>query len=95
MDMSLSTFQEIVKDGEAWPDVVMGVTKSQTWLSNWTTKEIYRQIIILGTEKMITILKIKFCSTFLGKKGKNHNVLCQTINQGKNSHLSREKYSIF
>ena len=44
---------------------------------------------------MITILKIKFCSTFLGKKGKNHNVLCQTINQGKNSHLSREKYSIF
>ena len=27
---------------------------------------------------MITTLKIKFCSAFPGKKGKNHNVLCQT-----------------
>ena len=28
MDMSLSTFQEIVKDKEAWHDAVHGVTKS-------------------------------------------------------------------
>ena len=34
MDMSLSKFQEIVKDREAWHAAVHGVTKSQTWLSN-------------------------------------------------------------
>ena len=34
MDMSLSKFQEIVKDKEAWLDAVNGVTKSWTQLSN-------------------------------------------------------------
>ena len=37
MDMSLSKFQEIVKDGEVWHAVVHGVPKSWTWFSNWTT----------------------------------------------------------
>ena len=37
MDMSLSKFREIVKDREAWCVTIHGVTKSQTWLSNWTT----------------------------------------------------------
>ena len=33
-DMSLSKFQEIVKDREAWCATVHGVEKSQTKLSN-------------------------------------------------------------
>ena len=33
MDMSLSKFQEIVKDREAWCIAVHGVEKSQTHLS--------------------------------------------------------------
>jgi len=37
VDMSLSKLQEMVKDREAWRAPVPEVTKSQTWLSDWTT----------------------------------------------------------
>ena len=36
MDTSLSKFQEIVKEREAWCAIVHRVSKSQTWLSDWT-----------------------------------------------------------
>ena len=34
MDMSLSKFQELVMDREAWSDAVHGVTKNRTGLSD-------------------------------------------------------------
>ena len=37
MHMSLSKFQETVKDREVWLAAIHGVAKSRTWLSNWTT----------------------------------------------------------
>ena len=45
MDMGLGGLQELVMDREAWHAVAHGVTKSQTWLSNWTelnwTEQLY------------------------------------------------------
>ena len=37
VDMNLGKLREMVRDREAWHAAVHGVTKSQTWLGDWTT----------------------------------------------------------
>ena len=34
--MSLSELRELVMDREAWRAAIHGVTKSQTWLNDWS-----------------------------------------------------------
>ena len=41
IDLNLSKLQEIVKDRGAWCAAVYGITKSQTWLRDWTTTMIF------------------------------------------------------
>ena len=36
MDMNLSKLRELVMDREAWCAEIHGITKSRTWLSDWT-----------------------------------------------------------
>ena len=55
MDRSLSKFQELVMDREAWCAAVHGVTKSWTRLSDWTTK-VSSYIILKGYHNVSTLL---------------------------------------
>ena len=58
VDMSLSKFQEIMKDREAWHAVVCGVSKSQTRLSNRTTSP--RYILSSAIGKTFALLFFSF-----------------------------------
>ena len=53
MEMSLHKFQEMAKDSEACCAAVHGVTKSQTWLSDWITT---RTIPAVVWQQFLTLL---------------------------------------
>ena len=51
IDMSLSKLPELVIDREAWRTAVHGVTKSRTWLNNWTEKNTQTSLTLLSSTK--------------------------------------------
>ena len=58
MDMSLNKFQELVMDMKTWHAAVHGVTKSQTWLSEWTV--LNHSLSILWKRKLKHVEVISF-----------------------------------
>ena len=59
MDMNLSKHQDTVKDREAWCAAFHGVTKSWTWLRNWTTTQGLISLFFLFRRSWNNILKFR------------------------------------
>ena len=59
MDMSLSELWELVMNREAWSAAIHGITKSRTWLSDWTELKVSRrkEIIKIRQETKLEIKK--------------------------------------
>ena len=65
MDMNLGNLWERVRNWEAWRDAVHEVAKSQTWLSDWTTKKIKTDICWPHCGRLCFLIHFPFISLSL------------------------------
>jgi len=57
-DVSLSELRELVMDREAWHAAIHGVTKSQTWLSDWTELN-WTEVLLWDLQLLLSNLEQK------------------------------------
>ena len=70
MDVSLSELRELVMDREAWHAVIHGITKSRTWLSDWTElKWIQQSTVSCILLKLIVQTSLSLTNTWRNTKG--------------------------
>ena len=76
MDMSLGKLQELVMDRETWSTAIHGVTKSRTWLSNWT------ELNLRNMSNMIWLKCVEYSNNFFSSLYVEFNlyqILCSKI----------------
>jgi len=78
MNMSLSKLQELVMDREARRAAVHGVTKSQTWLSDWT-ELIHMHVLQILSPKIHSVLLL--ISTPIKSTLFQVNILCDQVTE--------------
>ena len=99
MDMSLSRLWALVMAREAWHSAVHGVTKSRTWLSDWTdwlTHSIILSQIIPWTEELATTVHGSqrvghnwMTITFTFTRHKILDIVKLLVNETENSQINK------